>query len=260
MSSRIAVCVSGQVRTLHSCNFGLLDLISKISDADVFVHTWKESGGANSFSVTSENFSSFKNLLALQIEEQPKNISNVFRGVTAPKSLKADEPIHYRGTLPLYYSMRRSFELLEQWEQKQNVTYDIVIKMRFDCDFLGFTFRAPKRLSSNTIYGERCLIDARYQFSDKFAFGSRRAMEIYMKGFDAIEGAWSEYTEGSPWCGRPVGERLMRRHLVESGCELKYTNVVFFLRRVKGYSKAEAWFEYGKGFYRVLKNIILQKK
>jgi len=226
---KVAVCLSGQMRSYKDCYDNLMKYIIKPLNADIFLHTWTEVGSSHKENRDTTEIVS-KNLLQkmykpkkLEIEEHKIEYNDELLGKKVPNLLKKTEPVHYKSALPMYYQIYKSFKLLEEYVEQTQKSYDIVIRIRPDSMFLE---EIPKHLlkksmkEKNLLYYADYAINTNIQICDKFAFGGYEAMKYYCSLWLNITQYWENPLGDNPPHTHRVGERLMKYH-IESNSNIK---------------------------------------
>lgn len=135
MSSRkIAVCLSGQVRTWESCYKNIQAFFSQMGDVDYFFHTWKYTEDRSSCRDSMSNY--------ITTEVRPETIQDIKTAYRPKKYLwendlktKRELSQRYDRTQYALSSFCRSVLLKKEYEIENNFKYDIVFKTRFDVIF-----------------------------------------------------------------------------------------------------------------------------
>lgn len=140
---KIAVCISGQMRTWRFCFQNIQQFFSGC-DVDYFIHTWDTSG--------VKKFASLDTFSDTTIAHDPVEISEVIE-TFKPKKITVESISQYASRknmtcfsrwTDLFYSFRKSVMLKNQFSRETGVKYDCVVKCRFDIafnpqiDFLSF--------------------------------------------------------------------------------------------------------------------------
>lgn len=137
---KIALCFSGMLRTAFEASPNLLNFIHTTShEIDVFIHTWDISQDrawdtdknphlqqrpiTNIYEPHLKKLGQIYNVKSYQIE----NFSDYLKNTKA--RLEGPSPHD------LFYSWDKSVRLMTQYENKNNIKYDVCVKLRFDVIF-----------------------------------------------------------------------------------------------------------------------------
>jgi hypothetical protein len=162
---KVALCISGELRNFNDDKLveNLHKYIIDDLNPDVFISTWEHVGYSihqtenlnkipTNFTV-DELHKIYKNIKGLNIENieswlnsnDNQNLKNIFR----------EWRIHGHGnynvatTIPHFYKVYDSYMLKNNYEIENNISYDVVIKMRPD---LLFVNHINKNIKNNTVY------------------------------------------------------------------------------------------------------------
>lgn len=219
---KVAICMSGQLRTYKKCYENLMKYIVKPMNADIFIQVWDKVGASHkegeikSDEVNKKEIVEMYNPKEIVIESQPKGSSDNLYGKKVPEKLKEIEPIHYKSALSMFYQIKSCNDLAVNYAKENKFKYDIIIRIRPDTMFLQ---NIPKRLvrkvlkSKNVVYFVDYAIDTRFQVCDKFAFGDTEGMIDYTSVWDYIEEYWKDPIGKNPPYTHKVGERLLKYHI-----------------------------------------------
>lgn len=220
---KIAIIISGHIR---NCNIiETLNNLANNYNIDVFIHTWdnigikgnetniNESINRNIVETKIKSIRNLKNYLIennknflLNIKEETEN--NIYFNYSSPE-------IFIKSQL---YSVKKSYELLENYAIENNITYDCVIKSRFDLSFIYFMLDRDliNEINNNKIifvtnsdehahddYGTSCWacdnmyykhgLKSTHYFEhtnvicDLFAYGSQKSMKKYTQTYDEYD-------------------------------------------------------------------------
>ena len=210
---KIAVCFSGGVRYPEN---GLKSL-EKFSHSDItlFGHTWNLSEKKNYLKTVAgskdknlddlvkHDFSSlsdynFESLLVQCYETREVEFNQIYKDLKFKEY--PDTSIGSVGLISMHYSIAMSNLLKKEYERRNGMEFDIVVRMRYDSDI-----QSPVNFSSVLYplyipFGEDWLGG----INDQFAIGTTSAMDIYSNLFLSL----SDYTE----C-KYHSETLLREHL-----------------------------------------------
>lgn len=204
---KISVCISGCVRYPE---FALksLNKIKSNEDIKIFIHTWniydkveflKTVGGLESKEKdktynTDFNFLSqyyYQSLLIENYDLKKKDFEEIFSTLKFPKYLirhvENDEESKISsgiGMLSMYYSIYRANELKREYEKKYQMTFDRVIRMRFDSDFEDKELDLTNLVSDVNIPEGEDWLDG---INDQFAVGTSKGIDIYSNFFNEIQ-------------------------------------------------------------------------
>lgn len=252
MDLKVALCISGQMRTYDYCFKNLKKHILDVLSPDVFIHTWEEVGnttknnskGSNKAKkvVTQRGLMKKYKAKAVVVEPFDKEYFNSLGGVKVPAELIRLEPIHYKGALPMFYKIYQCNKLKEIEEAKYNFKYDVVIRIR--PDILIMEPIPVQFLKENGLLWHSDLwLNPAAQISDKFAFSSSHIMDYYSSVFIYLSKYWENPAgDGESDLSHRVGERLMKYHfeisrysyqLFSVNCKLIRNDNLKFRNRVK---------------------------
>lgn len=268
---KVALCISGQMRSYRECYPLLKKYLLDPLEPDVFIHTWSNSGVSRNIhrsfqikdgqsfrykhqehAINRDELLDFYSASEVVVEDAPDNCTNSLNGVTVPDILKEAEPQNYKGAIPMFYKIWKCNELKCDAEAKGGFTYDLVIKIRPDIEVKGYLpvslfSKYPNAFFRPTaMHGKLpgCFV------TDQFGLGSSEIMNYYCSLFNHLSEYWNRplgdreslfelgFTEQElddyPFnlCHR-VGERLMTYHMLRSGFRMQDVDTPFNIRRVK---------------------------
>jgi hypothetical protein len=214
---KVAILLSGHIR-----KNSILNGVSKFCNNEnchVFIHTWDNIGLKDNSptqetllndkviptSVISE-INKFTNLKSYEIENnkdwiESQKITHKYFNCSSPE-------VFIKSQL---YSVNKSYKLMEKYSKENNIEYDVVIKVRFDCDMTMFNLTDKTISDMNTFniifapnadnehvhpdYGTSCWacdnmyykhnrkivhnFDHTNVICDLYAYGSQNSMEKY---------------------------------------------------------------------------------
>ncbi len=174
MIKRVALCLSGQVRTYRCCYPSLYENVIAPLNADVFIHTWSKTDRSGDHT-TDE--------LALQDLYRPKRM--IVEDHDAVSSHFAPPPeygVWGSQTIDgkaMYYSIYVSNMLATAQGLTDGSPYDLVIRCRFDLRFTR-PLAVPVELDHDLVYVPE--VSSRH-VNDMLAYGSHAAMKNYATCF-----------------------------------------------------------------------------
>lgn len=238
---KVALCISGQMRTYIDCYDLLNKNILKPLNPDIFIHTWEGSGIIHKESVESkEGIITYDKLDELYkpkrvvIEKFESSYLEEYKGIKVPDILKEKEPNHYKGALPSSSKMYFANELKKDFEKENKFKYDIVIKLRPDLIIRKKINKNYLNEAANKdiIFFEKDLLSENFQLSDKFAFGNSEVMDYYTSVWEKIIDYWQTPLGNGNKRNYRVGERLMKYHMESSEIESKGISFGCVIKRV----------------------------
>jgi hypothetical protein len=138
---KIAVCVSGLIKNYNNDIF-LKSLNSLNQEYDVFWHTW------DYCNVSLVRIDAIKIL----IQENDKNAFNNL-DISLNKFIKIDQNSPPENIIRMFYSMMQCTKLMENYEQQNNIKYDLVIRIRPDIIFnLNQTSKDVQSFQKSTLH------------------------------------------------------------------------------------------------------------
>ena len=238
---KIAVCISGHLRTFEQTYQSFTDNImsSYSRKPDVFVHTWETMGAMASKMNSDANLSNVKtitkekdinkiiNPIELQIEDY-----TVLGGLIADFNAQADLSQTERSLFPnnnlisygaMCYSMNRVKKILEEYENKNNFKYDVIIRLRTDLLFRNYI--NIMNMSCDTI---NIPLIGKYLedgMNDQFAIGNGDSMKVYLNLFENL----LQYINKKECTPRP--ESFLKYHLTKNKININENDIQFDILR-----------------------------
>ena len=153
---KIAVCLSGQVRTAVENFPNIKNFLGDVfNDCDFFMHCWDDC------SYKTYNLS---NVRRTPYKEKTTKFEKIYE-LYSPKKMQIDNPdieygyniCNFMGIEPLWYSFLKSVQYKQQYELDNNFKYDYIVKLRYDVvltlkpDVISIKDELQK-IKNNTIY------------------------------------------------------------------------------------------------------------
>src|SRR5438105_12107866 len=144
MSIKIALCLSGHMRSYKQCLENYKENIFSKFDVDVFIHTWDRNPNYDLFQDKIIDTQEIINLY------KQAGASNVFIFIETADSLdniedmsknkimeywKTDNKICHINLIYQYYKIYKVHKMKREYELENNIIYDIVIRSRPDIIF-----------------------------------------------------------------------------------------------------------------------------
>lgn len=240
MNMRIALCLSGQMRTYLECYESLCQHLLEPFAPDVFIHTWSNTGISHKErdsrgtdeAVTEDRLQALYTPVAVVIENFVPEYTDQIGPVKVPDILRTREPLHYRGSLPMFYKMFECNKLKSDYERDNAFVYDFVIRLRPDLA-LGERLPGNLFLDDKKLWQSDYMITHSFQVNDKFALGASHVMDYYTSVYNRLHDYW-RHPLGVPQTEKNhrVGERLMKYHMDISGIEVETFSIDCDLVRI----------------------------
>lgn len=259
---RVAICLSGQMRTFERCHPYLKKYVLEPLQPDVFIHTWKNSGvwtkGTNQKDeekkITYDELRELYDPKKSVIEDFEDSYTEGMGNIQVPDLLKQYEPRHYKGAIPMFYKIWACNELKKEWEHKHHFQYDVSIRLRPDMIFFD---RIPDKVlkDTNIIWFSHYAINPVFQASDKFAVSGSKNMDYYCSLWEHLEEYWQNPLGNGNWEEHRIGERLMKYHLKNQKTKtfFMHTKILRHHEQIEEPTTRERYINYTKNDFKNLK-------
>lgn len=223
---KVAVCLSGHLRSFHQTYKSLQQNILSQFDCDVFIHTWDVLG------VTPHLDGRLVLINTSQISDQIISAYN-------PKNIRVEKPHRgsgerYRkylvdnrdpnGVVMMFYKIEACHNMARTFNRRNN--YDVFIRCRPDLEFTNKLNHQDliEAANSDTLflpeYGHYAGLN------DQFAFGNLNVMSTYSAVFSNLDSLISR-TEFKP-------EFLLKEQVLSNNILVKFSDVKYVIRRSNG--------------------------
>lgn len=233
---RVALCLSGMVRSLSKTSPAIKRFLIDPFQTDVFVHTYDKMGvrSTNDLPVSAAWISSALRPKAIKIEPYDEWVPRFraerdrlycYPGPVWPMGLAPEARWKLANVLAQVWHVHKCDLMRREAEAKGGFKYDMVVRARMDNTFC----MVPSlKLSPNTVfipehagYGGVC---------DQFAMGDSDSMSIYSDYHLHLEKAYRSRPLFPANCGAP--ENLLARYLVKfTKLEVKQFHFPFDIQR-----------------------------
>lgn len=170
---KIAVCLSGQMRTAEKCVDRIKEFFSDYY-VDYFMHTWNQE---------EEYFKESDKMIKPRLRNLDLGLFEKVKSILDAKVATRDDKIQveYPSVFAQQLSMLKCFEQCQQYSASTGTQYDIIIKCRFDLIWRPcMRFSIPDKFSNDTLYASGI---ERGKILDRFFFGSPKVMEPVLSIF-----------------------------------------------------------------------------
>lgn len=225
---KVAICISGQLRTFKECLPSQFKNLIEPLQADVFIHCWDKLGETHkstqiphnpqsalrsSQSITYDLLEKHYTPRAALIEPFSNTFYDQIGPVQVPSELREAEPMRYKGALPMAYGMKECLKLKQHAETTDNQTYDLVVRLRPDAKVLSPIPDHCLQHTQTLWWSTWPDLKQGVQVSDKLAFSASSNMDYYLSLYDSLETHWKVPLGNGQFKNIMVGERLMRKHI-----------------------------------------------
>jgi hypothetical protein len=217
---KVAVCISGHLRSFEHCAESLRNSIADPLRADVYVHTWDALDNITTKPLGHELARAFELYRpAAMLVEKPKGFDDM-----ACAQWRSSHPL--RNCISMWYGVHRVMELRRQ----SGVKYDVVLRCRPDHKF-------PESIPMAALQDTSKLWLATVGhwasgLSDQFAFGSDAVMDDYGSLFSQLATYLSAEFTRNP-------EMLAEEHFRRLGTPLDFVDIKMDLIRRNGLAQPQ---------------------
>lgn len=216
---RVALCLSGQIRSFNHVQQSLRDFLITPYNCDVFCHFWHKYDGSsyqNFYNYDDPtDYGSFKDYKLYDIFDFLK-----------PTSIRFDFPSISENAKSMLRSIAKSNDLKKEHEKINNFKYDLVVRARWD---LLYTEKINlHECKNNEIY----LIDRPGGcggVNDWFAYGTSETMDEYANVYYAFENT-DRIKQLCP-------EGVLGMHLSNNNINVNIISKTFFVVRADGVTR-----------------------
>lgn len=248
---KVALCLSGHLRTFRATYGSLLQNIIEPLGCDVFLHTWDVISAPttkNGQDITHrslktmdyiEDIKKLYNPVFFQIEDEQQWLAET-RPKTHGIKIKAqdikfiaDEVVFH---LSMFYSVYMANQLRKEYESDNDIKYDLIIRCRPDIHF-HHKLDLNSFKKQNCIYVPKIATYDRNGMNDQVAVASPHIMDIYC---DAHLSVLDYYKTG---CCTPRPERLYKFHMDKNKIPVHHIDINYDIYRLGGYILQQKQFD-----------------
>lgn len=239
---KIALCISGYLRTFEECYPSIFKNIIEDNDVDIFIHTYDKIGNSSGWrspmdlseDINMKFLESIPNLkmIAIQKFEDIKYQFEKFR--------KYQPHITNINVIAcIFYKIYQCNELRKQYELENNIKYDLIIRTRGDQIFekkINFDFPENKILINAYPWGDEDFVDhfvgedsgqpgcrnEEEWINDRFAVGNSENIDHLCDLYNHF----GELIENEQYCEL---EHLMYKHINNKGIEFEKRKLQFYV-------------------------------
>lgn len=240
---KIAICISGYLRTFEECYPSILKNIIQDNDVDIFIHTYNKIGNSSGWrhpidlseDININFLETIPNIKMIEIE----NWDNIKYKFDKFKKIQPNiTNINVIATI--FYKIFMCNQLRKKYEVENNIKYDLIIRMRGDQIFekkLNLDFPENKILINSYPWGDEDYVhhfisddcgieDGRNELewiNDRFAAGNSenidKLCDLYNNFKELIEN--EKYVEL---------EHILYKHLLKNNIEFEKRSLQFYVK------------------------------
>lgn len=240
---KIAICISGYMRSYRVTVESLKENILANHDCDIFIAASNVKGNRmyrkKNFYISKMYNDGIDYLEEIIIEENIRKIygenlkdvivhpytkNDHFLNIPKKAERKQSNGIKMvKRNMHMYFYLKESYRLCKEYAEKNDIKYDIVIRVRPDMLFMN-EINLKKSMS---IHVPECYVD---EFdvvvdgvTDYFAYGPPSKMEIYLSIYDSLKKYLSDGVDISS------RQKLMKYHMEKNGIQIKNVDLEYEL-------------------------------
>ena len=240
---KIALCISGYLRTFKECYPTILENVIQDNDVDIFIHTYDKLGNSSGWRHPIDlsqdiDMNFLENIPYLKVLSVQKWDDIKYQFEKFRKFQPSITNINIIATI--FYKIYMCNELKKQYEIKNNVKYDLVIRMRGDQIFtkkINFDFPENKILINSYPWGDEDFLH-HYCGDDCGTPGGRNEVEWINDRFSVsnsenidylcdLYNHFGELIENEKWVEL---EFLLHKHLAKNNTEFEKRNLYFYVK------------------------------
>lgn len=181
---RIAICISGSLRSIDYCYENFLEKIIKPNidnyEIKLFYYIPEDN---NCRKILYINKIVKLNPEILIVKDKKITLPNlIWKGRPEENKIDTNSTAGIIGYLYQLEGIQKSFEMLVKYEKSNNIIFDKILRIRSDVIF-------KDKIIFDNYESEKITVPSFHSFNginDRFAIGNRNNMKIYMKMFDNI--------------------------------------------------------------------------
>lgn len=224
---KTALIISGQARFLDVAYPFLKKNFLDLNDVDIFIHTWNYSNLKPGDPFPGASWNIGKSDVYLGEETQREKILELYK----PKSLLVDDQSHFLEgvdfskhpltngenlgfiTRCMFYSIKKSFDALEEYASNNGIKYDAVVRTRFDAAPLSPIVMNSDENGLNMCFYYADVCRNKSVMSDWFFYSSFENMKEMCSVYNDIERF--VFKEGVLCCGEEIIMHKLREMLAQ---------------------------------------------
>ena len=200
-SLKLALCLSGQARSIFEAHKYVKKNLLDVFDVDVFVHTWKPQGGITQLKTYEDINFIYNPIYNAYDYPLPDNTNS---DMMVPN---ASHPANF--CTSMFYSIYKANDLRIRHQMLKGVKYDFVIRSRFDLALN--TVIDFSSLQKGIVYISKDTDGPNPLLNDQFAIADPDTMNIYASTFLYLR---KLYDSGVSLCGHEMLQEQLTRNSI----------------------------------------------
>ena len=200
-SLKLALCLSGQARSIFEAHKYVKKNLLDVFDVDVFVHTWKPQGGITQLKIFEDVNFIYEPIYNAYDYPLPENTNS---DMMVPN---ASHPANF--CTSMFYSIYKANDLRVRYQILKNIKYDFVIRSRFDLALnkvIDFN-----SLEKGKIYVSKDTDGPNPLLNDQFAIADPDTMNVYASTFLYLR---KLYNSGVLLCGHEMLQEQLTKNSI----------------------------------------------
>ncbi len=227
---RIAICLSGLMRTYDLCVKSLLSNIADPNNCDIFISTYDVIGHRKHNHSESDEFQAPLDVQKVRDAYGPRLRELVVHNF---KEIQKTLPLYfYPGMVSMYWQVHQANELRKRYETEKGVTYDVVIRARPDALFhTGFQLTEGPWLKDALLvrYFTATTMDDQFAFGEPWVMDWYSDLYVHLGEHHAVKDIFPPDTPGGTTYSWP--EQVLLRHIKQKNIKSAPFPVYFDLHR-----------------------------
>ena len=225
---RVALCLSGHLRSFVDTHVSLRNNIIDKLNADVFIHTWNFIGSSihidgGTVAIPTVNM---QNQIKAWYKPVHMTIEPIKHGLGEKYRKYLVDPRCPNSITNMFYKIHMADKLRQDYEYRNNFTYNLVIRARPDLLFESSLHKNHIDVASQQ--GFLCIPEFGHfdGINDQFAFGNSQVMSIYSNCYNELD-KWAPKVPFKP-------EPILKHHVMEHKLPIQLTRINYVIKRANG--------------------------
>lgn len=218
---KIALCLSGYLRTHDKTHINLNRNIIGTNQCDVFCHSWSYTNSDRKYPTDEKYVRSLYNPVSLEIENSD-NLNYFWKEANRDAPWLRDvRPKHPSHMYSMFYSIFKANELKSEYENTHKFKYDLVIRARYDHIFTHQVLFNQFDVK-DTIYFSH--LHNYNGIGDQFAFSNTVYMDVYSSLYYSLARYFSQSVHYYP-------EVIVKWYIEQQKLNYKFVDIDYHIQR-----------------------------